>query len=423
MKRYLAMLLTVVLALSALAGCATKEDANQPGAEEKGGTEAKAEPTVLNVVMGLGEPEWKVMREQVFPAFEKEYNVKIQAYQVEATNAVKKLEAMHQAGKMEIDLIAQDNMALAPLVDKGLVEDLSEYRDMIPDEVIDALIPVGEFDGKLYFMPYRPNVEINFYNENYFNKYGLKPPTTWDELLAVAKTLKEKEGIGKVGLKLTLDGNTTVQLFEFIRQAGGDPLVLNDEGSKRAFEFLRELYPYLSPDSKTADWNTTNKFLATESFYLAANWPFGVNVIVEEGGKKEIKAYDGWSGPVKRSKVLGGEVLGIPKGAPNKELALKLIQHLMSKEVQEILVSELAWPSSRTDALGKVEDWQKPYFEAIQKAMEVTQPRPNITYWATVDKALNDAFREAVIEGKDIEQTLNKYAQVIEDARQKAGGK
>lgn len=91
----------------------------------------------------------------------------------------------------------------------------------------------------------------------------------------------------------------------------------------------------------------------------------------------------------------------------------------MSKEVQETLVSKLAWPSSRSDANGKVADWQKPYFEAINEAMKVTEPRPNITWWADLEKALNDAFREIVIEGKDVKPTLDKYAGVISAAKNK----
>lgn len=411
-RRFMFVAAVLTIAALVLSACGGKKatEGSAPGAQP-------APPKVLNVVMGLGEPEWKVMKEDVFPAFEKANNVKIQAYQVEAADTVKKLEAMKAANKMEIDLIAQDNMQLAPLVEKGLVEDLSAYRSKIPSSVIPALVPVGEFGGKLYFMPYRPNVEINFYNEKAFQKHGLKPPTTWEELLAVAKTLKEKEGVGKVGLKLTLDGNTTVQLFEFIWQAGGDPTVLNDEGSVKAFTFLKELYPYLGPDSKKADWNTTNKFLATDSFYTAANWPFGVNVIVKEGGKSEIKAYGGWKGPSRAAKVLGGEVLGIPAGAPNKELAVKLMEHLMSKEVQETLVTKLAWPASRSDAYGTVEAWQKPYFEAINAAMANTKPRPNVSYWSVIDKSLNDAYREIVIEGKDVKETLNKYAAAIAAAK------
>lgn len=374
------------------------------------GASMAAPKRTLSVMMGLGEEEWRVMRQYVFPKFEEMYGCEIKAYQVEAQDTVRKLEAMHKAGKMEIDIITQDNMQLAVLVDKGLVEDLSAYRSMIPKTVIPALIPVGEFDGKLYFMPYRPNVEIVYYNEAKFKQYGLNPPRTWDELLKVAKFLKEKEGIGRVAIKATLDANTTCHLFDFIKQAGGDPLVLNDAGCVKAFTFLQELWPYLSPDSKLANWNTMNSYIATESVYLGANWPFGVNVIVKDGGKKEIKCYSGWTGPVRESHVLGGEVIGIPVGSPNKDLAIKFMEYLMSKEVQEILVAKMAWPSCRSDAYGQVEEWQKPYFAAVNEALKHAEPRPNIVYWADFEKILLNAFREIVMEGKAVKPTLDKYA-------------
>ncbi|MCG0276480.1 MAG: extracellular solute-binding protein [Thermosediminibacteraceae bacterium] len=411
--------LVLVLFLATLAGCGST--ANNQG--QTNDQQADPRKGVLKVAMGLAEEEWKVMKEYVFPEFEKRYGVKIEPIQMEAGDTVKKLEAMHQAGQMDIDLITQDNMQLAQLVEKGLVEDLSEYRDMIPKEVIPSLIPVGEFDGKLYFMPYRPNVEIAFYNEKKFNEYGLKPPRTWDELLQVAKTFKEKEGVGKVVIKMNLGPDSTCHMFDFIRSAGGDPTVLNDEGSVKAFTFLKEIYPYLSPESKKADWNTPNQYLATESAYLVQNWPFTSVVVVKDGGKKEIKAYQGWAGPVKESHVLGGEVIGIPKGAPNKEMAIKFMEYLMSKEVQEILTSKLGWPSMRTDAYGKVEEWQKPYFEAVSEALKHAEPRPNLTYWAEVDKAINGALREIVLEGKEVKPTLDKYHEMIEKAKQAAGGK
>lgn len=411
-KKGLAVVLCLLMIMGALAGCGSQRPASTT---ETGGDG----PSVLKVSMSLGEEEWAVMREDIFPAFEKQNNVKIEAVQIESGDMAAKLESMKKAGKMEIDLIAQDNMQLANLVDKGLVEDLSEYRDMIPKEIIPSLVPVGEFDGKLYFMPFRPNVEINFYNEKKFQQYGLKPPANWDELLQVAKTFKEKEGVGRILLKGTLDGNTTVQLFEFIRQAGGDPLVLNDEGCIKAFTFLKELYPYLSPDSSKSDWNFINQYLANESGYYGANWPFAVNVIVKDAGKTEMKVHEGFAGPVKKSKVLGGDVLGIPVGAPNKEMAIKFIEYLLSKEVQETLVSKLGWPSSRSDANGKVEDWQKPYFDAVSKALASAEPRPNVTYWADVDKALNEAYKAITIDGKDVKETLDKYHSILEEAKEK----
>ena len=372
-------------------------------------------PTTLRVIMGLAEEEWQVMREHIFPAFEKEYNVKVEAYQAEAQDTEKILEARVRANRMDIDLITQDNMRLATLVDRGLVEDLSEYRSLIPTTVYPSLVEVGEFDGKLYFLPYRPNVEIAFYNSAKFKQYGLEVPTTWDELFEVAKFFYDKEGVGRVAIKADLSPCTAVHLFDFCRSAGGDPVVLNDRGCFEAFMFLQKLWPYLSPDSKTANWNFMNTHIATESVYLGQNWPFGMNVIVRDGGKTEVLAYNGWRGPVKESHVLGGEVIGIPKGAPNKALAIEFAKYLMSREVQEKLTTYNGWPAVRSDAYGQVAGWQKPYFDAINEVLANSEPRPNLLYYGVVEKAMNEAFRECVIEGEPVKPTLEKWAKYIEE--------
>ena len=373
-----------------------------------------AAPASLKVIMGLGEDEWKVMRSDILPGFESKYNVKVEAYQAESQDTVKILQSRIMAKKMDIDVFSQDNMNLAPFVENKLVEDLTAYKSMIPATALKPLIANGTFGGKIFFMPYRPNVEITYYNSKKFAEFGLKPPANWDELLAVAKAFKEKEGVGRVGIKLNLGPDSACHAFDFIRAAGGDPVVLNDAGCVKAFTYLQQLYPYLAPDSKTATWDTMNKMVATESAYIGANWPFGVNVIVKDGGKKEILAYHGWAGPARESHVLGGEMLGIPKGSPNKKLALKFIEYLLSKEVQEKLVSKMGWPASRTDAYGKVEEWQKPYFQAVNDALKFAEARPNLVYWDAVQKAVNEALREVVIEQRPVKDTLDKWHNYIE---------
>lgn len=387
-----------------------------------GGSKKENDASTLRVTMALSEEEWAVMRKSVIPEFEKANNVKVEAVQVEASDVVKKLQAMQGSGKVEIDLIAQDTNNLSSLVYNGLMEDLSEYVNLIPKESIGNLAEAGQFDGKTYFMPYRPNAEINYYNENKFNEYGLKAPANWDELYETAKVLKEKEGIGRVALKIKMSGDV-IELAEFIRSAGGDPLVLNDEGSIAAFTYLQKLWPELSENTIKASFSSTNGFLAKDEVYYAPNWPFGANIIVKDGGKKEIKAYAGFEGPNGLVKTLGGEMLGIPAGSPNKELAIKFIQYLESKEVQETLMRENGWASFRNDAYGEAEEWQQPYFEATLEALAAAQPLPNVPYWSEAQQAINDAAKEIAIEGKDVKTTLDKYAAQIAEAKAKSEAK
>jgi len=367
------------------------------------------EPT-LKVSMSLSDEEWDVIKTEVLPPFEKANNCKAEEVQIEAGDLPQLLRATIAAGKSEIDVFAQDNMQLSVLVDEGLVEDLSAYRNILPKQSEKSLIQAGEFNGKLYFLPYRPNVQIVYYNVDAFKKYDLSPPKNWDELLHVAKTFKEKEKVGRILLKAWGNGPTVTQLYELIVSAGGDPFSFNDEGCVKTFEFLQELWPFTSPDSLKAKWNTSNDYIARESVYLMQNWPFGINIIVEEYEKKNIATYHGFAGPKREAHVIGGEVLGVPKGAKNKDLALKFIKYLQSKEVQQILMEKLSWPSMRTDVYGEVSGWRKPYYKSVMEALEYGVFRKNVPYWADFDRFINEAFQRIVIKGEDVRSTLDHYA-------------
>ncbi len=401
-------------ASSAPAPSATPPVAPAPQASQ---ATAKEKPSKLTMAIALSESEWVVFREKIFPMYKEKTGITVEGLQIENADIEGKVESLHMAKKSEIDVIAPDNMLLYGLVDKGLVYDLSAYEKEIPSEVPGSSYEAFKIDGKLYFMPFRPNVQINYYNENKFKEYGLTPPENWDELLAVSKTFFEKEGTGRVAIQAAGGSALVVSLFEYIRQAGGEPMNVNDEGCVKAFTFMQELWPYLSTESQRANFSIMNTAISTDAAYYGANWPFGVNVIVKEGGKTEVKAYKGFTGPVKRSKVLGGNVLAVAAQSKYFEESMDFIKFLQSKEVQEIFTGEIGWPSIRSDAYGTVEEWQKPYFEAVKEAMEFAEPRPVLHYWADLQKAYNDAFKEIVVDKADPKTTLDKYAEIVAKAK------
>jgi hypothetical protein len=78
---------------------------------------AEAQPTMT---MCLAEAEWYVVRQEVLPRFEAVGNCRVRAIDVLPETLVQRLRAMHQAGRMEIDLLAQDNTHLQELVNTAL---------------------------------------------------------------------------------------------------------------------------------------------------------------------------------------------------------------------------------------------------------------------------------------------------------------
>jgi trehalose transport system substrate-binding protein len=393
-------------------GAAAQDASPSPEALQLGNYSGKK----LRLSVGLADVERQVYDDDVIPGFKNLTGGDVEIVQIESADVITTLQAQVSSGNIQIDILDQDNNSLAPLVSNQLVEELPEATQVIPPETIPALLEVLQFDNKYYFLPARPNVQITYYNETMLNDAGTQPPTTWDELTNTGKALKDKNGVGKVSIQAVPGGPLGVTATQFIWQAGGDPLKINTDQAGQAFTFMQSLKDYLTPQYPTATFDTTNTYLLNDSVGLAQNWPFGIQVIVGDGKKTDVKAYSGWAGPSGNVMVLGGTVFGITKGTPNRDMAIDYAKYFMSKDVQELLTAKLGWPAIRTDAFGTVQDWQKPYFDVVSQALAVAKPRPNVTYWGKVETILSDAFNDIVTNGKDVTSTLADYQSKIDQA-------
>lgn len=372
------------------------------------------EGRTIQASITMGDSETAVFEEVIVQGFKEKTGGTIEIASIEAADVVRTLEAQVGSGNIELDLVVQDNNTLAPLVDRQLVEPLPDAEAALPGTTIEALKEVLQFDGQYYFMPARPNVQVTYYNSKKFEEYGLEIPQTWDELATVGQGIKDKAGIGQISIQGEAGGAVGVTVTQFLWQAGGDPLEINNEAGATAFKFLQDLKPNLTPQYPTATWNTTNDYLLNESVILAQNWPFGANIIVGDGGKTEVLTYKGWAGPAGEALVLGGDVFGITKGTENFDMAFDVAKFWTLKSVQEQLTAKAGWASMRSDALSAVEEWQKPYFEVVNQALAVSKPRPNVTYWGDVQNILTDAFNDIVSNGADVQSTLDKYQEQID---------
>jgi trehalose transport system substrate-binding protein len=364
--------------------------------------------------------------QEVLSTFQQETGAKVKLTTVTAQDLPAKLQVEVSSNNHTIHLFAQDNLALATLVEKGLVEDLSDVQ--IPPEIQPALIP-DKFDGKQYFLPYRPNVRVTYVNKDRFSAAGVSAPKTVEEYKTVAEKLKAAGGgQGKVTISLADQPDTGplgVTMSEWIVSYGGDPLILNDAGSVEAITFLQGLWKegVFAKESLQAKYDTEVDYLQGETSWLATNWPFTTAELDKTGILDKFEVYEGWSGPSRAAHVVGGEVLGIPKGVSGKEkeAALALAQFLVSKEAQQIFVAKNSWPSVRTDALGDVPSSQKSTFDAIQAALKNGWYRPNVVYWSDVESAMDDAIHDAIVGGQDVKTVLDAAHSKIEAAAKSKG--
>ncbi|MGH7267192.1 MAG: ABC transporter substrate-binding protein, partial [Candidatus Rokuibacteriota bacterium] len=282
----------------ALAGC--REEAAPPPTGPFAGTR-------ITVAMSLAEEEQGAIR-TLLARFERETGARTTLVAVTGQDLPEKLRVEVGAGRPTIDLFAKDNLTLRVLVEDRLVEDLSDVP--LPEEVIEAMVP-PTFGGRRYFLPFRPNVQVTYVNRERFERAGVSPPRTVEELRAVARALKAAAGgVPKITLPLDQGASAAVTVTEWVVAFGGDPLVLNDAGSVAALEALHGFWRegLLARESLLAKFDTQVDFLQGETAWLAPNWPFTSMVFAEQDILDRFLVYEGWRGPVRAAHVVGGDV-------------------------------------------------------------------------------------------------------------------
>jgi trehalose transport system substrate-binding protein len=317
--------------------------------------------------------------------------------------------AAEPPGRPSIHLFAQDNLALLPLVEAGLVDEVSDVP--VPREVLPGMVP-PRFGGRQFFLPFRPNVRLAYVDAAAAREAGVTPPRTSAELVAAAERLKIARGGPAVTLSLAEGDPAAVTVSEWIVSHGGDPLVLNDRGSVTAFEVLQTLWrrDLIARESLFARYDTEVANIVSGKAILAQNWSFTSAVLEGRGLLGRFHVFPGWAGTARAAHVIGGDVLGVPRGLSGRQrdAAVALAEFLMSQEAQALLARENAWPSMRSDAYRSVAPELRPTFDAIDAALRDGWFRPSVAHWPDVTDLLNEAVDRIVVRLESVKPVLDE---------------
>jgi trehalose transport system substrate-binding protein len=371
--------------------------------------------------VSLAEEEQAGMQE-VIDAFSQDSGIEVTLSNVASENMPQKLQSEVDSGNNTIHLISMDNNALPALVDPGLVQDVGEVE--IPSEVNEALIP-AQFDGTTFFLPFRPNVRVAYANAQQLEQTGVAPPQTVEEYRAMAETFAQETGQPRVTVSLAEGTSAPVVISEWILAFGGDPVILNDQGSVEAVTFLQQMWndELLAEESLQAEFDTEIDNLRGETAYYAQNWPFTSSIFAEEGVLELFTVDHGWAGPAGEFHVIGGDVLGIPTGVEGeqRDAAVQLAEFLMGQEAQSILAETNAWPSIRDDATQEVPAELEGTFAAVQEALAHGWYRPSVSYWPDVEEAMNEVVRRILQGGEDPQAVLDELNATVAQAAEESG--
>jgi len=241
------------------------------------------------------------------------------------------------------DLVALDLILIPQLVATGAVEPLDSYIDADAEFDITDFYPLlAEYDvmeGARYAVPMSTNNMQLIWNKDLFKAAGLDPevpPTTWDEMKAMAEQCQKKEE-GIVGFEFftqpTGEG-ITWQFQVWLWANGGE--FLNADNSAAAFNTEQGLgaLTYVSDmlagnGSQPGPWGLFGEQKAC--MQLDGSWLFGYRTGAPfEWGIAPVPAPEGGQ----TASNVGGEHIFMFNNAKDKEAAWKFIKFMTSAETQ-----------------------------------------------------------------------------------------
>jgi multiple sugar transport system substrate-binding protein len=244
------------------------------------GREKKAKITFMAALYSEATtPFW----EDVIAAFEEEYpNVEVELDVVHWDNVYQKTTTLISA-KQEPDILNTDTI-LVQYAAEGLLEPLEPYMDSaFKAQFIPAMLDSGLYDGKIQALPFLASVRALFYNRDIFEKAGVQPPETAEELVQAGLAINNPPDFYAFGMPVTnFEGQAYISYF--LWAAGGSWLdqngkcAVNSPEGVRALTFARDLvhtYGIVYPPWSTVNRDETQKamiagkvgMLMTASFF------------------------------------------------------------------------------------------------------------------------------------------------------------
>ncbi|KAK1178658.1 extracellular solute-binding protein [Streptomyces sp. NBS 14/10] len=213
-----------------------------------------------------------------------------------------------------------------------------------------------KFKGKTYAVPQVIDTLGLFYNKKLLKEAGVEPPTSWTELKAAAKKIKQKTG--KTGLYLR--GDDAYFYLPFIYGEGGDLLdtdakkiTVDEEPGVRAFATARDLVKSGAAITDATDgWDNMQNAIKNGDVAMTINGPWAIEDTLAGKAFKDDKSNLGVvpvpAGSKAQGAPQGGQNLTVYAGSKNLDASYAFVKYMSSAEVQAKTTEKLSLLPTRT---------------------------------------------------------------------------
>lgn len=255
-KTMLALSLSVMMSTALFAGCGKKDNTKPAEGEKK---EVSIEFWTISL-----RPTFDTFFNDLIAKYEKDHpNVKVKWTDM-PYDAIQNKLLTAVAGGNSPDVVNLNTQMALILSSKGALLNLDkEATDAQKSIYIKGLYESTQTKDGTFAFPWYGAPHISMYNKELFDKAGIQPPKTYDEMLSVSKTFKDKTG----AYILVPDSFFNTLYLEGVN-------ILNDDKTKAAFntpeavELLTKLKKAaddgIIPKEKWGAWDNMLKLFSTK---------------------------------------------------------------------------------------------------------------------------------------------------------------
>jgi glucose/mannose transport system substrate-binding protein len=309
------------------------------------------------------------------------------------------------AGKMEpITFVFKDN----------------GWLNAFPRDLIDII----SWKGEIYSVPvniHRSNVL--WYNRKIFSENGLKPPATFDQLLKVCESLANK---GVTPLALGDNGIwTSMHLLESIFLATMGPARYKglwtgatpwDGGELRtALSRFAALLRFVNTDHATLSWDAAAQYVIDGkcAMTVMGDWAEGY---FKAKGLTPGKEFGWVTFPgTKGSFMMLSDSFGLPRGAPDRDAAVKWLTVAASREGQDAFNPKKGSIPSRTDCDRSLYD---AYLQSAMDSFRTDTIVPSVTHGAAASEGWVTQIQDVVaafVCDLDVEKAASRLVSIARE--------
>jgi trehalose/maltose transport system substrate-binding protein len=333
------------------------------------------------------------------------------------------------AGNSDIDVYQTDVIWAPQLADQFL--DLTDAAKDVAKLHFPSIIESQTVNGKLVALPAFTDAPALYYRKDLLDKYGIKPPTTWDEMAAAAKTVLDGEKNADLQ-GFVFQGNAyeglTCDALEWVKSNGGGQIVeadgsisINNPKAAAALDRAKSWIGTISPKGVLAYQEEESRGVwQLGNAVFMRNWPYAYSLGNGDDskvkGKFDVVPLPTGGEGTGSAATLGGWNLAVSKYSKSPKEAIELAMYMASPEFQKqraILRSNLPTIMSLYDdadvakAQPIIPNWKNVFLNAVPRPSAPAKTKYNEVsslFWSAVHDTLSgngsSADNLAALEGK-----------------------